>query len=167
MALTRAASPWRARVALGAIVDGFKNYPTVAMKYLSKFGLVKSEPDKAPVIDRQGWYPLDKWLLAYEGIANEIGYNSLYTIGRKIPENAQFPPHINDVYSAVGSIDAATYPAAVGAGNVEVSQRVADVCLGALAQAGPVRLGAAWQGTRNNVLLGISDWLYYEKIDSG
>lgn len=92
---------------LGAIVDGFKNYPTVAMKYLSKFGLVKSEPDKAPVIDRQGWYPLDKWLLAYEGIANEIGYNSLYTIGRKIPENAQFPPHINDIYSAVGSIDVA------------------------------------------------------------
>ena len=28
-------------------------------------------------------------------------------------------------------------PAAVGAGNVEVSQRVADVCLGALAQAVP------------------------------
>ena len=43
-------------------------------------------------------------------------------------------------------------PVAVGAGNVEVSQRVADVCLGALAQAVPERIGAASQGTMNNVL---------------
>ena len=34
-----------------------------------------------------------------------------------------------------GTVVAARPPAAVGAGNVEVSQRVADVCLGALAQA--------------------------------
>lgn len=92
---------------LGAIVDGFKNYPSVAMKCLSKFGLVKSEPGKPPVVDRSGWYPLKDWLLAYEGIANEIGYNSLYGIGRSIPENAVFPPHINDVFSAVSSIDVA------------------------------------------------------------
>ena len=45
-------------------------------------------------------------------------------------------------------------PVAVGAGNVEVSQRVADVCLGALAQAVPDRVGAASQGTMNNVLVG-------------
>ena len=45
-----------------------------------------------------------------------------------------------------GSILAARPPAAVGAGNVEVSQRVADVCLGALAQALPERVGAASQG---------------------
>lgn len=92
---------------LGAIVDGFKNYPSVAMKYLSKYGLVKNEPDKPPAIDRAGWYSLKDWLLAYEGIANEIGYNSLYTIGKKIPENAVFPPQIQDVYAAVASIDVA------------------------------------------------------------
>ena len=45
-------------------------------------------------------------------------------------------------------------PVAVGAGNVEVSQRVADVCLGALAQVVPDRVGAAGQGTMNNVLVG-------------
>ena len=52
-----------------------------------------------------------------------------------------------------GSIVAAVPPVAVGAGNVEVSQRVADVCLGALAQAAD-RVGAASQGTMNNVLVG-------------
>jgi N-methylhydantoinase B/oxoprolinase/acetone carboxylase alpha subunit len=66
-----------------------------------------------------------------------------------------------------GSIVAAEYPAAVGAGNVEVSQRVADVCLGALARAVPGRLGAAGQGTMNNVLLGNARWVYYETIGGG
>jgi N-methylhydantoinase B/oxoprolinase/acetone carboxylase alpha subunit len=62
---------------------------------------------------------------------------------------------------------AATPPVAVGAGNVEVSQRVADVCLGALAAAVPGRLGAAGQGTMNNVLLGGAGWVYYETIGGG
>ena len=46
-----------------------------------------------------------------------------------------------------------------------MSQRVADVCLGALAQAVPGRLGAASQGTMNNLLLGeATGWVYYETL---
>jgi len=74
-----------------------------------------------------------------------------------------------------GAIVAAEFPVAVGAGNVEVSQRVADVCLGALAQAVPQRIGAAGQGTMNNVLLGgaadphtgEAAWVYYETVGGG
>jgi N-methylhydantoinase B/oxoprolinase/acetone carboxylase alpha subunit len=66
-----------------------------------------------------------------------------------------------------GSIVAALPPVAVGAGNVEVSQRVADVCLGAFAQAVPDRVGAASQGTMNNVLVGGATWVYYETIGGG
>ena len=58
-------------------------------------------------------------------------------------------------------------PVAVGAGNVEVSQRVADVCLGALAQAAPDRVGGASQGTMNNLLVGGDGWVYYETIGGG
>ena len=58
------------------------------------------------------------------------------------------------VVAPPGTVVAALPPVAVGAGNVEVSQRVADVCLAALAQAQPERVGAASQGTMNNVLLG-------------
>ena len=47
------------------------------------------------------------------------------------------------VIAPTGTVVAAEFPAAVGAGNVEVSQRVADVCLGALAQALPDRVPAA------------------------
>ena len=71
------------------------------------------------------------------------------------------------VLAPPGSIVAARLPAAVGAGNVEVSQRVADVCLGALAAALPDRVGAASQGTMNNVLVGGDGWVYYETIGGG
>jgi N-methylhydantoinase B/oxoprolinase/acetone carboxylase alpha subunit len=71
------------------------------------------------------------------------------------------------VIAPAGTVVAAVPPVAVGAGNVEVSQRVADVCLGALAQVVPAQIGAAGQGTMNNVLLGGDDWVYYETIGGG
>jgi N-methylhydantoinase B len=61
----------------------------------------------------------------------------------------------------------ATAPVAVAAGNVETSQRIADVLLGALAQAAPDRVGAASQGTMNNVLIGSDDFAYYETVGGG
>ena len=71
------------------------------------------------------------------------------------------------VITKPGSIVDAQPPAAVGGGNVEVSQRVAEVCLGALAQVIPQRVGAASQGTMNNVLVGGRGWVYYETIGGG
>jgi N-methylhydantoinase B len=56
-------------------------------------------------------------------------------------------------------------PAAVVAGNVETSQRLADTILEALGQA--VDLPAAGQGTMNNVIIGGADWTYYETIGGG
>ncbi|GAC1379626.1 MAG: hydantoinase B/oxoprolinase family protein [Acidimicrobiales bacterium] len=71
------------------------------------------------------------------------------------------------VIAPSGTVVAARWPAAVGAGNVEVSQRVADVCLGALAQAVPQRVPAAGQGTMNNLMIGGPGWVYYETIAGG
>ena len=74
------------------------------------------------------------------------------------------------VVAPEGTIVNARPPAAVGAGNVEVSARVADVCLGALARALPGRVGAASQGTMNNTLLGGAGnggWVYYETVAGG
>jgi N-methylhydantoinase B len=58
-------------------------------------------------------------------------------------------------------------PAAVAAGNVETSQRIADVLLGALAQAAPGRVPAASQGTMNNILIGNESFAYYETVAGG
>ena len=66
-----------------------------------------------------------------------------------------------------GTIVNALPPAAVAAGNVETSQRIADTLLGALAQASPGRVPAAGQGTMNNVLIGNDDFAYYETVAGG
>ena len=71
------------------------------------------------------------------------------------------------VLAPPGTIVAARPPAAVGAGNVEVSQRVADVCLAALAEPCPARVPAAGQGTMNNLLVGGDGWVYYETVAGG
>ena len=72
-----------------------------------------------------------------------------------------------EVVAPRGTVVNARPPVAVGAGNVEVSARVADVCLGALAHALPDRVGAASQGTMNNTLLGGDGWVYYETVAGG
>ncbi len=71
------------------------------------------------------------------------------------------------VIATAGTIVNARPPTAVGAGNVEVSQRVSDACLGALGQAVPGRVGAASQGTMNNLLIGGDGWVYYETVGGG
>jgi N-methylhydantoinase B len=56
-----------------------------------------------------------------------------------------------------GSVVNAEPPAAVVGGNLETSQRVVDVLLGAFAEAAPERAAAAGQGTMNNVTFGGTD----------
>jgi N-methylhydantoinase B len=64
-----------------------------------------------------------------------------------------------------GCLVNAHHPSAVVAGNVETSQRIADVLLAALRQV--VGLPAAGQGTMNNTIIGGADWTYYETIGGG
>ena len=71
----------------------------------------------------------------------------------RLPANAGVMRRVR-VVAPPGTLVAARFPAAVGAGNVEVSQRIADVCLRAFADAVPERVGAASQGTMNNVVIG-------------
>ena len=66
-----------------------------------------------------------------------------------------------------GSLLDARYPAAVAAGNVETSQRVVDVVLGALAQALGSEIPSASCGTMSNVMLGGPTWAYYETVGGG
>jgi N-methylhydantoinase B len=60
----------------------------------------------------------------------------------------------------------ARWPAAVAAGNVEMSQRIADTIFAALANAG-VEVPAQGQGTMNNVTFGAPGWTFYETLGGG
>jgi N-methylhydantoinase B len=64
-----------------------------------------------------------------------------------------------------GSLVNARPPAAVAAGNVETSSRIADVVFLALGEA--VDVPAQGQGTMNNLTLGNDSFTYYETIGGG
>jgi len=70
-----------------------------------------------------------------------------------------------EIAAEPGLVVNARRPAAVVAGNVETSQRIADTVLAALAAA--VELPAQGQGTMNNLVLGGAGWTYYETIGGG
>ena len=70
------------------------------------------------------------------------------------------------ITAPAGCLVNARAPSAVAAGNVETSQRIADLLFTALAQAG-AKVAAQGQGTMNNVILGTKDWTYYETIGGG
>jgi N-methylhydantoinase B len=78
-----------------------------------------------------------------------------------------------DIEAPDGSIVNPNPPAAVVGGNLETSQRVTDVVLGALGKAVPDRVAAAGQGTMNNVTFGGTDprdgspYAFYETQGGG
>jgi N-methylhydantoinase B len=76
-----------------------------------------------------------------------------------------------DVLTRPGSLVDARYPSAVAAGNVETSQRLVDVLLGAFARAWPGRMPAASSGSMSNLTLGdrgaARAFGYYETIAGG
>ena len=75
------------------------------------------------------------------------------------------------ILTRAGSVVDASYPAPVAAGNVETSQRLVDVLLGAFAQVFPERIPAASAGTMSNLSFGGTHagrgFAYYETIAGG
>lgn len=65
------------------------------------------------------------------------------------------------------SIVNASKPAGLAGGNVETSQRIVDVLLGAFSQALPDTIPAASQGTMNNISFGGTGYAYYETLGGG
>jgi len=72
-----------------------------------------------------------------------------------------------DVRVPEGTLLNARYPSPVAGGNVETSQRIVDVVLGALDQATRRKIPAASQGTMNNITVGGAGFTYYETIAGG
>ena len=106
-----------------------------------------------------------------------VGFVLRSVLDHDLPANAGTMAPVR-VVAPAGSLVAARFPVAVGAGNVEVSQRIVDVCRRALAGVVPDRVGAADQGTMNNLLVGGSgsleggsgeggSWVYYETVAGG
>jgi N-methylhydantoinase B len=87
------------------------------------------------VVDSATWYCVR--LLAQEGMP--VNHGCFQPVEIVVPSQSVVNPD---------------FPAGVAAGNVETSQRIVDVVLGALAKALAGRIPAASQGTMNNVTFG-------------
>lgn len=126
------------------------------------------------VIDFTGSAPQQKGSVnaVYAITVSAVFYAVRCLIGLDLPNNAGFLMPIQIIAPSKTIINA-TFPAAVAGGNVETSQRIVDVLLGAFAQACPEKIPAASQGTMNNLTIGGIDpvtrepFTYYETIGGG
>jgi len=82
-----------------SIVKGMGAFADTGLATLARHGIKSPNP--------MGWYSQSQWLAAFEEIAQSIGPRTLFQIGQSIPGNAKFPPGINSIEKALGSIDAA------------------------------------------------------------
>jgi hypothetical protein len=82
------------------IVDAFPD----SMK---SFGLAMLEKNGLTNVDMASWYSQKKWLDTFQQVSEKFGQNTLFEIGKKIPENAVFPPQIKTLEQALSSIDMA------------------------------------------------------------
>jgi N-methylhydantoinase B len=82
-----------------------------------------------------------------------------------VPTNDGIARALDLVIPADSALNA-KWPAAVAAGNVEMSQRITDTIFAALANAG-VDVPAQGQGTMNNVTFGGRGWTFYETLGGG
>ena len=108
----------------------------------------------------------------YAITASAVLYVFRCLVEANIPTNAGCLAPIH-IITEKGSLLDAEKPAAVAGGNVETSQRIVDVLLGALSKAIPEKIPAASQGTMNNIAIGGIDertkraYTYYETIGGG
>jgi N-methylhydantoinase B len=148
------------RQLLMALPDGSYSY----MDYLDDDG-VRDEPIpiKATVtihgnsasVDFSGSAPQQQGSVnaVYAITLSAVFYVFRCLLGLDVPNNAGCLIPI-EVIAPPGTVVNALPPSPVAGGNVETSQRIVDVLLGALAQACPDKVPAASQGTMNNVTIG-------------
>lgn len=84
---------------VNSVVDGMGAFRAKALDILAKNGIKDPKPGL--------WYNQQNWLKAFEEISKTIGAHTLYAIGLKIPDDAKFPPDVDNIEKALGAIDVA------------------------------------------------------------
>ncbi len=82
-----------------AVANGLGIMKMTGLKILEDSGLKNIQPNM--------WYPQQLWLNAFRQISENVGFRTQYQIGLSIPENAEFPAEIDDIFKALASIDTA------------------------------------------------------------
>ena len=82
-----------------SVVNAMTGFEEYALNILAENGIKNPEPGK--------WYKQQNWLDAFKQISLKVGEKTLFNIGKAIPDNAQFPPEIDNIEKALSSIDVA------------------------------------------------------------
>lgn len=95
----KASSP-RDRV-LGASVRAFVSalgfYGPRGLQILAENGIPDPQPSE--------WYPLQSYLDAQREVYEKVGPNTLARIGRKLVQEATFPPQLESIHDALGTLN--------------------------------------------------------------
>ncbi len=141
--------------------DGLNPEPVPIRLHLTK------EEDRVVLDFRDSSPQLETGLNAPRSVTRAaVFYVFLALAGGLIPPNQGALRPLR-ILTRPGTVVDARYPAPVAGGNVETSQRIVDVILGALAQAIPEKIPAASCGSMNNVAFGGEGFAYYETIGGG
>ncbi|PLX04565.1 MAG: hypothetical protein C0594_09065 [Marinilabiliales bacterium] len=82
-----------------SVINAMKGFEAIDDEILKENGIENPAEDT--------WHNQQAWLSAFEKIGEKLGSNTLFLIGKAIPENAQFPPEIDNLEKGLASIDMA------------------------------------------------------------
>ncbi len=86
-------------LAVLSVVEWLGVFRDTALEILAENGIHDPKPGQ--------WYSQQSWLDSFKTIAGSVGEASLFHIGEKIPETADWPPGIDSIEKALASIDVA------------------------------------------------------------
>ncbi len=88
-----------------AILNGMGSFKTLAQQIINECQIGLKDEKGNYNLKEDAWYPLEKGIQLNQKFLEKIGPITMKNIGSKLPETAVFPPHINDIYSAIESVN--------------------------------------------------------------
>ena len=80
-----------------SLVNGMGAFRRLALGILDDHGIHDPQPEE--------WYSQQAWLDSFKKIAEQIGPNTLYQIGRQIPQQHYFPPGVDSIETVLTDLD--------------------------------------------------------------
>ncbi len=112
-----------------SFMDALSLVPTLGERILEaeKIGTLKHGVYR---IIPEEWYPLTDKIKILQRVLSSIGPSILRKVGEKIPENAIFPPDIDDIHKAIGLINVAYHMNHRKAGKIMYDEQTGKITEG-------------------------------------
>ena len=88
-----------------AVSDALKAVKVITSTLLEDLKTPERDAQGNPVIDFNGWYPLEQYLAAMKKIDTLLGGRGLERIGSLVIKANPLPPHVSSIDAAFGGLD--------------------------------------------------------------